>query len=102
MRFDWLYNRAGIPKSVSRLQAGQLGFNSWQGQLMATFLYIETSIPNLGSTQPPIWCILGPLSLGKKQEGCEADNSLPSTAKIKNAQSYTSITLICLYGMALD
>jgi hypothetical protein len=32
----------------------------------------------------------GTLSLGVKRPGCEADHSLPSSAEVKNAWSYTS------------
>jgi hypothetical protein len=33
--------------------------------------------------------IIGVLSPGVKQQGCEADHSLPSSAKVKNAWRYT-------------
>jgi hypothetical protein len=44
----------------------------------------------LGFTQPPIQCVPGALSLGVKRPGREADHSPPSSAKVKNAWSYTS------------
>jgi hypothetical protein len=44
----------------------------------------------LGPTQPPIQWVQGPLSLGVKQPGREADHSPPSSTEVKNAWSYTS------------
>jgi hypothetical protein len=41
-------------------------------------------------TQPPIQWVPGALSLGVKRSGREADHSPPSSAKVKNAWSYTS------------
>jgi len=48
------------------------------------------SRPALGLNQPPIQWVPGALPLEVKWLGLEADNSLPSSAKIKNACSYTS------------
>jgi hypothetical protein len=48
------------------------------------------SRPALGPTQPPIQWVPGALSLGVKRPGREADHSLPSSAEIKDAWSYTS------------
>jgi hypothetical protein len=56
----------------------------------------------LGPTQPPIQWVLGALSLGVKQPGCEADNSPPSSAEGKNTWSYTSTLLIRLHGVVLS
>jgi hypothetical protein len=44
----------------------------------------------------------GGLSLRVKRPGREADNSSPSSAEVKNAWSYTSITPIRLHGMVLS
>jgi hypothetical protein len=44
----------------------------------------------LGATQPPLQWVPGTLSLGVKWLGHEADHSPPSSAKVKNAWSYTS------------
>jgi hypothetical protein len=44
----------------------------------------------LGPTQPPIRWVLGALSLGVKRKWREANHSLPSSAEVKNAWSYTS------------
>jgi hypothetical protein len=38
----------------------------------------------LGPTQPPIQWIPGVVSPGVKQQGCESDHSLPSSAEVKN------------------
>jgi hypothetical protein len=48
-------------------------------------------ITALGPTQPPIHWVPGAVSLGVKRSGREADHSPPSSAKVKNAWSYTSI-----------
>jgi hypothetical protein len=39
---------------------------------------------------------------GLKQPGSEADNSPPSSAKVKNAWSCTSTPPICLHGVVLS
>jgi hypothetical protein len=49
----------------------------------------------LRATHPPIQWVPGALSLAVKQLGCKADHSPPSTAKVKNAWSY-SYTPQCL------
>jgi hypothetical protein len=41
-------------------------------------------------TQPPIQWVPGILSLGVKRPECEADDSPPSSAEVKNAWSYNS------------
>jgi hypothetical protein len=64
------------------LQAGWLGFDSWQRQEI--FLYSTASTPALGSNQPPVQWVLGALSLGVKRPGHEADSSPPSSAEVKN------------------
>jgi hypothetical protein len=42
-----------------------------------------------------------PLSLGVKRPGHEADHSLPFSAEVKNAWSYTSTPPIRLHGVVL-
>jgi hypothetical protein len=54
------------------------------------FLLATMSRLRLGPTQPPIQWIMEALSTGVKWPGCEADHSAPSSAKVKNAWSYTS------------
>jgi hypothetical protein len=44
----------------------------------------------------------GALSLDVNWPGCEADHSSPSSAKIKNAWSYTSTLPIRLHGVVLS
>jgi hypothetical protein len=61
------------------------GFESRQG--LGIFLFITTSRPALGPTQPVQW-VPGALSLGVKRPGRE-DHSPPSSAEVKNARSYT-------------
>jgi len=59
--------------TVTRLWAGQLGFDSWQG--MGFFLLITTSRLTLVSTQSPIQWVSGVSSLGTKWLGHETDHS---------------------------
>jgi hypothetical protein len=77
-----------------------LGFDSWQG--LGTFLFTTTSRTALGPTQPPIQWVPGAPSLGVKWPGREADHSPPSSAKVKNAWSYTSTPPIRLHGVLLS
>jgi hypothetical protein len=58
------------------------GFNSQQ--MEEIFLYSTVSRQPLGSTQPPIHCVLQAISLGVKRPECEADHLPPSSAKAKN------------------
>jgi len=44
----------------------------------------------------------GPLSMGLKRPGCEADHSPPSSPEVKYAWNYTSTPTIHLYGVALS
>ena len=37
-----------------------------------------------------------------KRSGCEADYLPPTSAEVKNVQSYTSSFPICLYGLDRD
>jgi hypothetical protein len=59
-------------------------------QRLRIFLFTTLSRPALGPTQPPIQCVPGAVSLRVKRPGREADHSLPSSAEVKNAWSYTS------------
>jgi hypothetical protein len=54
------------------------------------FLFTTASRPALWPILPPIQWIAGALSLEVKRPGREADISLPSSAEVKNAWSYTS------------
>jgi hypothetical protein len=58
-----------------------LRFNSWWG--LGIFLFTTVSRTALGPTQPLIQWVLGALSLGVKQLGCEADHSPPYSAEVK-------------------
>jgi hypothetical protein len=73
---------------MTRLWAGQLGFNSWQRH--GFLLFSTASGPDLRPTQPHIQWGLGVFSLGLKQLGHEADHSPPSSDEVKNVWSYTS------------
>jgi hypothetical protein len=57
---------------------------------LGIFLFTTASRTALGPTQPPIQWVPGILSLGVKRPGREAGYSLPSSAEVKNAWSYTS------------
>jgi hypothetical protein len=55
------------------------------------FLFTTASRMALGPTQPPIQWEPGLFPWGVKRPGREADHSPPSSAKVKNVWSYTSI-----------
>jgi hypothetical protein len=55
-----------------------------------TLPFTKVSRRTLGLTQPPIQWVSGAISLGVKRPGGEADHSPPTSAKNKNAWSYTS------------
>jgi hypothetical protein len=57
---------------------------------LGIFLFTTVSRTALGPTEPPIQWVPGALSLGVKRPGYETDHSLPSSAEVKNAWSYTS------------
>jgi hypothetical protein len=59
----------------------QLGFDSQHGQ---DFSLLPASILALGSTQPPIQCVLGVIFPEVKWMRCEADHLPPSSVKVKN------------------
>jgi hypothetical protein len=63
-------------------------FESRQG--LGSFLFATVSRLALVPTQPSIQWIPGALSLGVKLPRRETDRSLPSSAEVKNAWSYTS------------
>jgi hypothetical protein len=60
------------------------------------------SRPALGPTQPPTQWAPVALSLGVKRPGREANHSLPSSAEVKNAWSYTFTPPIRLHGVVLS
>jgi hypothetical protein len=64
------------------------------------FLFTTVSRMALGPTQPPIQWVPGPLSLGIKRPGREADHS-HLVPRSKNAWSYTSTPTIRLHGVVL-
>jgi hypothetical protein len=76
------------------------GFESRQE--LGIYLFITVSRLASGPTQPPIQWVPGALSLGVNLPGREADLSLPSTAEVKNAWSYTSIPAIHLHNVVLS
>jgi hypothetical protein len=61
------------------LWAGQLGFESWPGEV---FLYSTASRPSLRSTQHPTQLVLRVLSACIKWPGREGDHSPPSSAEV--------------------
>jgi hypothetical protein len=69
------------------LRVGRLGVRilRWAGIFFTT-----ASGRALVPTQPPIQWVSGALSFVMKRSGQEADHSLPSSASVKNAWSYTS------------
>jgi hypothetical protein len=69
---------------------------------LGNLLFTTASRPTLGPTQPPIQWVLGALSSGVQRPGREADHSLPSSAEVKNAWSYTSTPPLRLHGVVLN
>jgi len=61
------------------------------GQGVEIYLFTIASKPALGPTQPPIRWVTGVLSLGIKRPRRAADHSPPTSSKVKNAWSHTSI-----------
>jgi len=59
--------------------------------MMGFHLLSTTSRPAPGPTQPPLQWVQGALTPWIKQPGYEADHLPPSSAKVKNVWSYTSI-----------
>jgi hypothetical protein len=60
------------------------------GAIMGFFHFSTASKLALRPTRPPIQWIPGSLSPSFKRPGREADLSLPSSAEVKNAWSYTT------------
>jgi hypothetical protein len=85
---------------VIKLWTGHLEFDSWQG--LGFFLLATVSRLAVGPTQPPIQWVPEVLSPGVKWLGHVADHSLPSSAKVQGAWSYTSTAPICLHGVVLN
>jgi hypothetical protein len=54
------------------------------------FLFATTCTLAVWPTQPSSQWVPGCLSLGLKQPGCDAHQSLPPTAKVMEVWSYTS------------
>jgi hypothetical protein len=93
----WMSQDNSISRAT-RLWAGRLKFNFWQGQ--ESFLFSEESRLALGSTKPPSQWLLGTSSPGLKQQGCEADHSLPCSAEAKNGAILP--LPLCLHGNMLN
>jgi hypothetical protein len=58
-------------------------------ELVGSKIFSTSSRPALGSTQPPIQWVPGPLSPRVKQPGREADHSPPTSAEVKKMWIYT-------------
>jgi len=76
-----------------------LGYGSYDWEFESRheqeiFLFTTVSRPALGLIQSPIQCVSGHLSLGVKQPDCEAVQSIPSSAEVKNARSYNSTVVL--------
>jgi hypothetical protein len=83
-----------------RWAIGVLEFDSRRG--LEFFLFTTASRTALGPTQPPIQWVPGARSLGVKRPGYETDNSLPSSAEVKNAWNYNATPSIRLHGAVLS
>jgi hypothetical protein len=91
--------------AVSKSQALGYGlddrvFESRQG--LENFLFTTMSRLALVPTQPHIQRVPEVLSFGIKRPGCEADDSPPSSAEVKNAWSYILTPPIRLPGVVLS
>jgi hypothetical protein len=79
---------------------------SWRGAQLKRKaqwqLYFIVSKLALGHNQPLIQWVKGAPSLGVKRPGREGDQSLPSSAEVKNAWSYISTSAIRLDGVVLS
>jgi hypothetical protein len=69
---------------------------------MRFLLFAAVSTPVLGPTQTPIRCISAAFIQWVERPGREADHSPPSSAKVKNAWSYTFTPRIRLLGVVLN
>jgi hypothetical protein len=80
----WIWDRSVI--IVTGYGAGEPGFDSQYGQ--------DFSLPHsihIGTgTQPPIQWVWGLFPPDVKQQGHEADHSLPSSVKVKKTRNCTS------------
>jgi hypothetical protein len=56
----------------------------------------------LGPTQSPIQWVPGALTPKIKRMGHEADHSRPTSSKVKNAWSYTSLLPVSLHSVVLS
>jgi len=80
-----------------------LYFNSQQGKGFFFFYHcIQIGTGDHPPTHPPIKWVQGVPSMGIKQLEHQADHSLPSSVKVKNAWSYTSNPPVCLHGMMFN
>jgi hypothetical protein len=76
--------------AVTRLQAGQPGFGSWEVRII---LFVPLSIPPVKPIQTPIQWVLRSFPW----PGREADDSPPPRSKVKKAWSYISTpSYICM------
>jgi hypothetical protein len=78
----------------TRLRAERPGLDSLKGT--------TTSRPVVGPTEPPIQWVPRVLCLGVKRPGHVADYSLPLSAEVKNAWSYTCTSPIRLHGVVFN
>jgi hypothetical protein len=76
-----------------------LGFDFGLG--LGIFLFTTASRTVLRPIEPPIQWVPGAFPLGVRRPGRETDHSLPSSAEVKNAWSYTSTPPIRLHGVGL-
>jgi hypothetical protein len=77
---------------VQRWATGWIIGGASPGSGLGTFLLTTASRPALWPTQSHIQWVPEALSLGVKGKEREADHSRPSSAEVKNAWSYTSIS----------
>jgi hypothetical protein len=78
-------NEVSVIGVATRLQTDQLRCYSILGWGKDFFLFFKVSSLVLGTAHPPIKWLVGAVTSGVKLLGHEADHSLSTSAKVKNA-----------------
>jgi hypothetical protein len=92
------WNRISSVSTVTRLRAGWPRFDSRKGQ--ETF---RRRVQTVSGAHPASYPMGIRCSFPEgKAAGREANHSLPSSAEVKNAQSYTSTPPVRLHGVVLN
>jgi len=91
--------RAGLAQSVWRLN-GLDDRGSFPGRERNIYIYLRHRVQAGSGAHPASYPVdTGGTFSGVKRPGRESDHSLPFSAEVKNARSYTSSPHIRLHGM---